>query len=364
MKTIILLTIALSAGLTTSAGAVNLTINGKLYTRDASSGGVTEFTQVTPNVVSAGSFGPSEFEYRRVGVLGTFSAGSRRRLHPIFFFRLPTVVDSNDIVSASASITTTRKADSPSFNLDLWGLGYSTTGIIDAEWRLFGNTDTNAGIGIPDRVKIEDNWITPSTPGIPGPSTVNLTTHTMSGTANSSLVAFLKSLYDAGAKGGDLAIFRLNPDVFLVPESGGTPGYSFLVDAVAPPTISCAGFEPPMDNGPVTVKKNRALPLKAGFLDEGGNPITDTNIVSLPVIQVLFDSELGESPVDVTGDAFPEGHGTDGNQFEFDTSTEKWQFNLKTKNYDASGAYTITVDSGDDFEYVIDPTCTATFVVE
>lgn len=138
-----------------------------------------------------------------------------------------------------------------------------------------------------------------------------------------------------------------------------------IVEGVIPPlALSCEGFEPPMANGPVTVKKNRALPLKAELSDPDSNAITATDISASPVVQVLYTSGIGAVPEDVTDDALNAGAGTDGNQFEYDPNTGKWQFNLKTKNYDAPGTYTITMVSGDESEYLIDPTCSASFVVE
>jgi len=124
--------------------------------------------------------------------------------------------------------------------------------------------------------------------------------------------------------------------------------------------FSCLGFEPPMDGGPVTVQGNRALPLKAQLFDADGFAVTDLDIVAPPVIQVLFDTGMGGDPVDVTGDALPAGQGTEGNQFEF--GVDKWQFNLKTTNLTAEGTYTITMISGDESEYTINPSCTAEFV--
>jgi len=79
------------------------------------------------------------------------------------------------------------------------------------------------------------------------------------------------------------------------------------------------------------------------------------------LIQVIFENGV-EPAEDVTDDALPAGAGTDGNQFEFLDS--KWQFNLKTKNYSAAGTYTTTMESGDEAEYLIDPTCEATFVIK
>jgi len=127
------------------------------------------------------------------------------------------------------------------------------------------------------------------------------------------------------------------------------------------PCYSCLGFEPPMDKGAVTVKKNRVLPFKAELIDLDGNPVTDADILSPPVIQVWFDSGQAEDPVDVSEQALSAGQGTDGNQFEF--SDGKWRFNLKTKNYTAQGTYTIRMVSGNESEYVIESTCQAMFVI-
>ena len=63
----------------------------------------------------------------------------------------------------------------------------------------------------------------------------------------------------------------------------------------------------------------------------------------------------------MTGDALPAGQGTVGNQLVF-TDDLKWQYNLKAKNYTAIGTYTISIVSGDDTEYGIDPACVTSFV--
>jgi len=88
----------------------------------------------------------------------------------------------------------------------------------------------------------------------------------------------------------------------------------------------------------------------------------DADISAPPVLQVLYDSGVEEAN-DFTADALPAGHYTRGNQFVI-TNDEKWEFNLGTWNYTAPGTYTISVVSGDETEYVINPTCTAIFVVE
>jgi hypothetical protein len=135
------------------------------------------------------------------------------------------------------------------------------------------------------------------------------------------------------------------------------------IEIVEPTPVSCIGFDPPMDKGPVTVKgKNRALPLKAQLFDETGTPLTDVDFTSAPVIQVLYDAGQGGDSVDVSDTVLPAGQGSEGNQFDF--SDSKWHYNLKTKGYTAPGTYHLSIVSGEDAEYEIVPACQASFVVE
>ena len=90
-------------------------------------------------------------------------------------------------------------------------------------------------------------------------------------------------------------------------------------------------------------------------------PLRPGEITPQPVLQVVFTPISGPA-VDVTGDALSAGHGTDGNQFEFDGTM--WRFNLKIKNYSAEGTYAVSMVSGDTSEYVIDPACTGSFVID
>lgn len=135
-------------------------------------------------------------------------------------------------------------------------------------------------------------------------------------------------------------------------------GPSFLIDQSV--NLACQGFGSPLENGPVTVKKNKALPFKATLLDDG-TPVTNLDIAAPPVIQVLYNSGIGDS-IDVTDYALQSGQGTEGNQFEFDGTW--WHFNLGIKNYAATGTYTVSMISGDATIYMIAPTCTAQFVVK
>jgi hypothetical protein len=133
-----------------------------------------------------------------------------------------------------------------------------------------------------------------------------------------------------------------------------------IIYAITFPKLSCVGFGSPMDGGPVTVRGNRALPLKARLFAANGAPVTGTMLASVPpVVQITYESTAGQA-TDVSSGAVPLGHGTDGNQFVF-TSEGIWQFNLSTRGYSAPGTYTITMAPGN--SYLIEPTCTASFVL-
>jgi hypothetical protein len=128
------------------------------------------------------------------------------------------------------------------------------------------------------------------------------------------------------------------------------------------PKYSCLGFENPMGKGPVTVKNNRVLPLKAQLIDQYGDLIIDTDIASPPVLQVT-GKDSGGSNTDLTNQGLFAGQGTDKRQFVF-TADGKWQFNLNTKNYSKPGTYTISILTGNSSEYVIEPSCRALFMIE
>jgi hypothetical protein len=108
-----------------------------------------------------------------------------------------------------------------------------------------------------------------------------------------------------------------------------------------------------------TVKRNRVLPFKATLIDGDGNPVTD--LMSPPVIDVHYDPIPGPAG-DVSDEALSPGKRDDGNQFLL--AGDKWTFNLWTKPFTAVGRYTVTMQSGDPGEYVIDPICRGLMVIE
>ena len=72
-----------------------------------------------------------------------------------------------------------------------------------------------------------------------------------------------------------------------------------------------------MNNYPVGVKKNRALPLKVKlFSVYGGVAQTDADLAAPALVQVFFDGD-SEPAQDVSSDALSAGQGSEGNQFVF-----------------------------------------------
>lgn len=88
--------------------------------------------------------------------------------------------------------------------------------------------------------------------------------------------------------------------------------------------------------------------------------VTDFDVSLPPVIRVLYSRELTPNPVDVTEYSLPWWKSGEGNQFEY--HREQWRFNLLFTSFSAPGTYTVSVQPGSD--YLIEPTCTGTFVVE
>lgn len=124
--------------------------------------------------------------------------------------------------------------------------------------------------------------------------------------------------------------------------------------------VSCAGFAPPLGNGPVTVKGGRVLPVRVEIFDADGFPVDDSDLSSPPVIKVVFTAKGGGEAVDVTDSAPAAGQGTEGNQLEYKGA--QWRYNLSTRFYSAPGAYTITIESGNPSEYLIDSPETSFFI--
>jgi len=127
-------------------------------------------------------------------------------------------------------------------------------------------------------------------------------------------------------------------------------------------TCNCGNpgfFDPPMDQDVIVKKGNRVIPLKFTLCDDEGYEVTDIDLASQPMAQVVFigppDGEIVEDELTTVG------HGDDGNLFEWVSG--HWQLNLQTKMFEASGIYEISVVSTDP-SYMIAPTCSVRFIIE
>lgn len=138
------------------------------------------------------------------------------------------------------------------------------------------------------------------------------------------------------------------------------------VNITAPPptpTYTCGPFDKPLitDNPSTTVverlalgaKEKRTIPVKLQLI-RNNLPATDYNLVPPPVISVAFTGSTSSVPVTVTAD-LANGSADDGNALRYDPSEQSWKFNLSTKNLSQAGTYTISIVSGDNSAYTVNP---------
>jgi hypothetical protein len=166
----------------------------------------------------------------------------------VLVFTMPKLDDKAKIESARLEWTYKSKDGKPQFNADLYGLGYVHADAVLGKGFWEGQEDTSlrADYGMEGqrdrRVSlIERGTMTPKSQL--GRVAVE----------NRSLAAFLQSLYDDGAREGDLVVFRLNAD--RESARNGTPsGYA----VVHPPAR--AGISKPADLPVLRVTSKRPMP--------------------------------------------------------------------------------------------------------
>lgn len=131
-----------------------------------------------------------------------------------------------------------------------------------------------------------------------------------------------------------------------------------------PSLIACAGFDNIGDTV-FTSTLPRAIPLRAELTDSDGLAVTDVEIPSAPIFEVLFDPEPPvDPPADATGLLPPSSAGEAGNEFAYDAVAGRWGLNLHTLRLSHPGTYTIRMASSAPLEYAINPTCAASYVIE
>jgi hypothetical protein len=138
--------------------------------------------------------------------------------------------------------------------------------------------------------------------------------------------------------------------------------------ADGPPVYSCVGFTTPLEvllqnlGHPrleelfsIWLSNSPLKPLRARLFDEEDLELGDLDLIAAPVVQVLFTPLEGGETLDVT----PEVTWRDSFRFH---RRGYWRLALKRHRMREPGTYHITMESGDESEYLIDPTCRDTVV--
>ena len=154
----------------------------------------------------------------------------------------------------------------------------------------------------------------------------------------------------------------LSPANPWVPATAANYGIRASVHLVPP--LSCQGFLPPFDGVTTMSTGGRTIPLKAMLFDDAGVPVTRGLLTSPPSVKLLYASDSSVvNPADVTDAVVPAGRSGTGQSFS-QTEGTTWSYNFKTSKDLPAGMYTVQMESGNDREYLIDPTCVGSFVIE
>jgi hypothetical protein len=124
------------------------------------------------------------------------------------------------------------------------------------------------------------------------------------------------------------------------------------------PVYACQGFDEPMNRPNIQIGRGRVLPLRAKLVKPDGTFADETTVKSTPTLSLKYKPESGPE-VDKTSGMEVRDYGK-GNHFVWDQEAH-WKFDLGTGNLPDDGAYTVTVLSGDEKEYKVDPSCKLTF---
>jgi len=125
--------------------------------------------------------------------------------------------------------------------------------------------------------------------------------------------------------------------------------------AADPPTYQCRGFDEPMQRSPQRIPRGRVLPLRAKLALPDGTFADAKTLASAPALTLKYKPASGPE-VDKTGGMEVRDYGK-GDRFVFDEEAH-WKFDLGTSNLPDDGEYVVTLVSGDEKAYRVDPPCT------
>ncbi|MBW1686933.1 MAG: hypothetical protein JRS35_17930, partial [Deltaproteobacteria bacterium] len=141
--------------------------------------------------------------------------------------------------------------------------------------------------------------------------------------------------------------------------------------AEGPPLFSCVGFSSPLEallDDPRYAKyakyaeflehwlrRSPVKLLRARLLDAEDLEVGDADLITAPMVQVLFSPAQGEETLDVTADT------TWKDSFSF-SRKGYWRLSLSRYQMKMPGTYLVTMESGDESEYLVDPTCSESII--
>lgn len=123
--------------------------------------------------------------------------------------------------------------------------------------------------------------------------------------------------------------------------TGGT-----ILNMFPPPTFICYGFEAPLGSVDISVKKNRALPVKVRLAVTGAD--FDYISAEYPKISLVVVEGAGLGSY-LNADAFtyPSGFSDGDGHYSWNADEEVWQYNLKTKDLIPGNRYLVIAKSPD-----------------
>lgn len=128
----------------------------------------------------------------------------------------------------------------------------------------------------------------------------------------------------------------------------------------APPVYACQGFDEPMHRQNIQIGRGRVLPLRGKLVRPDGK-FGDASVVkAAPRISLKYQPESGPE-VDKSAGVEVRDYGK-GNRFVFDAEAH-WKFDLGTGNLKEDGKYVVSLLSGDEKEYRVDPACSLVFLL-
>ena len=130
--------------------------------------------------------------------------------------------------------------------------------------------------------------------------------------------------------------------------------------AEEPPKYRCQGFDEPMNRSPINIGHGRVLPLRGKLVLADGSFADQTAVKTPPVLTLKYQPESGPE-VDKTSGIEVRDFGK-GNHFVWDDEAH-WKFDLGTGNLPDDGKYVVTMSSGDEKEYRVDPACSLVFML-